>query len=154
MSTTGRSSTGACPGCSCRRSLPHLTVALLIEYMSKLYCNVQMGNDNSARPSQCLMAMRGDCQRDLKCANIFITADGLLKLGDFGAAKILRATHYLARTGVGTPYYMYEHIALPSLTHRVPLTLPTRMGGHSSRPFVERGRAGKGPRACQEPSSQ
>lgn len=41
--------------------------------------------------------------RDLKSANIFITADGTYKLGDLNISKVLKQG--LARTQTGTPYY-------------------------------------------------
>ena len=44
--------------------------------------------------------------RDLKTANVFLTARNLVKVGDFGIAKVLEANGSLARTAVGTPYYL------------------------------------------------
>eukprot|EP00928_Gymnodinium_smaydae_P036717 TRINITY_DN25621_c0_g1_i2.p1 TRINITY_DN25621_c0_g1~~TRINITY_DN25621_c0_g1_i2.p1 ORF type:complete len:814 (-),score=167.37 TRINITY_DN25621_c0_g1_i2:73-2172(-) len=49
--------------------------------------------------------------RDLKTQNIFLTGPGdqdrfALKLGDFGVAKALNSTGDLARTQIGTPFYM------------------------------------------------
>ncbi|XP_045128415.1 serine/threonine-protein kinase Nek4-like isoform X3 [Portunus trituberculatus] len=44
--------------------------------------------------------------RDLKTRNIFLTRSGLIKLGDFGIARILGSSHDMATTLVGTPYYM------------------------------------------------
>jgi NIMA (never in mitosis gene a)-related kinase len=41
--------------------------------------------------------------RDLKCANIFLTKDGLLKLGDLNVSKIVKMG--LVYTQTGTPYY-------------------------------------------------
>lgn len=41
--------------------------------------------------------------RDLKCANIFLTGDGTLKLGDLNVSKITQKG--LAITQAGTPYY-------------------------------------------------
>lgn len=38
--------------------------------------------------------------------NIFMTCDGRLMLGDFGLAKQLQRTLEMARTPIGTPYYM------------------------------------------------
>eukprot|EP01060_Flectonema_neradi_P021828 TRINITY_DN2984_c0_g2_i1.p1 TRINITY_DN2984_c0_g2~~TRINITY_DN2984_c0_g2_i1.p1 ORF type:complete len:718 (+),score=117.00 TRINITY_DN2984_c0_g2_i1:83-2155(+) len=43
--------------------------------------------------------------RDIKCANIFLTASNVVKIGDFGISTILRNTFALARTVCGTPYY-------------------------------------------------
>jgi NIMA (never in mitosis gene a)-related kinase len=43
------------------------------------------------------------CHRDLKCANVFITGEGVLKLGDMNVSKI--NTHGLMKTQTGTPYY-------------------------------------------------
>eukprot|EP01064_Diplonema_japonicum_P027828 TRINITY_DN4130_c0_g4_i1.p1 TRINITY_DN4130_c0_g4~~TRINITY_DN4130_c0_g4_i1.p1 ORF type:complete len:751 (+),score=204.76 TRINITY_DN4130_c0_g4_i1:59-2254(+) len=43
--------------------------------------------------------------RDIKCANIFLTANNVVKIGDFGISTILRNTFALARTVCGTPYY-------------------------------------------------
>lgn len=44
--------------------------------------------------------------RDLKTQNIFLTRSGLVKLGDFGIARILGSSFDMATTLVGTPYYM------------------------------------------------
>lgn len=44
--------------------------------------------------------------RDLKTQNIFLTARGVAKLGDFGIARTLQAGCELAHTIVGTPFFM------------------------------------------------
>ncbi|CUG91630.1 serine-threonine protein kinase, putative [Bodo saltans] len=53
--------------------------------------------------------------RDLKSANVFMTAAGGVKLGDFGFAKQLNYTMALASTVCGTPYYFS-----PELCQRLP----------------------------------
>ena len=44
--------------------------------------------------------------RDLKTANVFLTRANIVKLGDLGVARVLSATAELAKTFVGTPYYL------------------------------------------------
>ena len=41
--------------------------------------------------------------RDLKCANIFLTKNGTLKLGDLNVSKIVKMG--MCSTQTGTPYY-------------------------------------------------
>lgn len=48
--------------------------------------------------------------RDLKSQNIFLTKRGILKLGDFGIARVLSNTKSRAKTVVGTPYYLSPEI--------------------------------------------
>jgi NIMA (never in mitosis gene a)-related kinase 1/4/5 len=48
--------------------------------------------------------------RDLKPANIMLSRGGVIKLGDFGIAKVLSNTADLARTAIGTPYYLSPEI--------------------------------------------
>jgi len=48
--------------------------------------------------------------RDLKSQNIFLTENGLIKLGDFGIAKCLTFTLEKANTMLGTPYYFSPEI--------------------------------------------
>ena len=48
--------------------------------------------------------------RDLKSQNIFLTNKGIVKLGDFGIAKVLDATDDQAKTQIGTPYYLSPEI--------------------------------------------
>ncbi|KAG8193755.1 hypothetical protein JTE90_005052 [Oedothorax gibbosus] len=48
--------------------------------------------------------------RDIKTQNIFLTSSGIAKLGDFGIARILNTTSELARTCIGTPYYLSPEI--------------------------------------------
>lgn len=44
--------------------------------------------------------------RDIKSSNIFLNANGTLKIGDFGISKVLENTTDQAQTVLGTPYYM------------------------------------------------
>ena len=46
--------------------------------------------------------------RDLKCANIFLMKDGILKLGDLNVSKIAKMG--MAQTQAGTPYYISPEI--------------------------------------------
>uniref|UniRef100_A0A9L0S465 non-specific serine/threonine protein kinase n=1 Tax=Equus caballus TaxID=9796 RepID=A0A9L0S465_HORSE len=49
--------------------------------------------------------------RDIKAQNIFLSKNGMVaKLGDFGIARVLNNSMELARTCVGTPYYLSPEI--------------------------------------------
>lgn len=48
--------------------------------------------------------------RDLKSQNVFLTKNGMIKLGDFGIAKCLNYTLQKVTTIVGTPYYLSPEI--------------------------------------------
>lgn len=60
---------------------------------------------------QCCLALqhvhlRHVLHRDLKCPNIFLTKAKVVKLGDFGIAKVLENTAGKAMTMIGTPSYL------------------------------------------------
>jgi len=48
--------------------------------------------------------------RDLKSANVFLTADAMIKLGDFGLSRSLSTFTHFAQTVVGTPHYMAPEV--------------------------------------------
>ena len=48
--------------------------------------------------------------RDLKAQNVFLMKSGIVKLGDFGIARVLSSTSEMAATVVGTPYYISPEI--------------------------------------------
>ncbi|CAM9364416.1 unnamed protein product, partial [Phaeothamnion confervicola] len=48
--------------------------------------------------------------RDLKTNNVFLTDKNIVKLGDFGIARVLDTTMEQAETVIGTPYYMSPEV--------------------------------------------
>lgn len=52
------------------------------------------------------MHSRNVLHRDLKTANIFLTKEGMVKIGDFGISKVMSTQQVGAVTVVGTPYYI------------------------------------------------
>lgn len=58
--------------------------------------------------------------RDLKPSNFFLSKNGSMKMGDFGIAKVLACTIAVAKTQIGTPYYLS-----PELCQEKPYTWPS-----------------------------
>ena len=56
------------------------------------------------------MHMHPSTYRDLKTENVFLTKENIIKMGDFGIAKVLNATNQQANTVLGTPYYISPEI--------------------------------------------
>jgi len=48
--------------------------------------------------------------RDIKSENIFMTKEGIIKVGDFGVSFCLNSTSSQAGTRIGTPYYLSPEI--------------------------------------------
>ena len=53
-----------------------------------------------------LMHSKNILHRDLKTQNLFLTQDNILKVGDFGISKALGNSIEMAKSSVGTPYFM------------------------------------------------
>lgn len=49
---------------------------------------------------------------DLKTQNIFLTQTNMVKVGDFGIARLLQDRQDLATTTIGTPFYLSPEICL------------------------------------------
>ncbi|EDR29872.1 serine/threonine protein kinase Nek3, putative [Entamoeba dispar SAW760] len=48
--------------------------------------------------------------RDMKTQNVFLMADGTVKIGDFGIGRMLSEKEQIANTVIGTPYYLSPEI--------------------------------------------
>lgn len=75
-----------------------LTETQIVEWFIQITMALQYMHDRSI------------LHRDLKTQNIFLTKNGIVKVGDLGIAKVLESGNDLATTIIGTPYYMSPEI--------------------------------------------
>ena len=62
---------------------------------------------------------QGVIHRDIKTANLFVTTDRVVKIMDFGLAKVLEEVRGATTLVSGTPYYMSpEHVLGDDVDHR------------------------------------
>ena len=106
---TGRVERCSTPcGCGCAYSLQPTTISAPPKVVLAWLAQVTQALDH--------LHSNGVLHRDIKTANLFMTKEGYIKLGDFGVAKVLEhnAEHVSARTtatpGVGTPMYMAPEV--------------------------------------------
>ncbi|XP_063884302.1 serine/threonine-protein kinase Nek3-like isoform X1 [Scylla paramamosain] len=83
-----------------RRRGQQLAEDVVLDWFSQIILAVQYLHSNNI------------LHRDLKTQNIFLTADNLVKVGDFGIARLLRDRQDLATTTIGTPFYLSPEICL------------------------------------------
>lgn len=94
-------------------------VAVMMEYLpNTLSSLIKKGPVNWQRTLEILLDCLGGLEhvhgkqilhRDLKPGNIFVTADGTAKIGDFGVARKISEGAY-AETRVGTPLYIAPEV--------------------------------------------
>ncbi len=58
--------------------------------------------------------VKGVVHRDLKCGNVLITTDGVVKLADFGVSKQIKdeCQDNVLQTAIGSPYWMAPEVVL------------------------------------------